>query len=529
MTAETEKHQQHESEPQGREEERARPNLLRRFWNRVTYVLAWLRNPDEIGQPITLPPRGVRLLVVLIAGNVLLLALLTIGLYRASTLPVTVQSPLVLPTAVVTVDPAPSPTIGPTPTPFGSGGAIAFTLRREGNADIYALNQSNLQLVRLTYDPAEDRDPAWSPDGNYVAFASSRADNWDIYLLDMLSGALIRLTHDPDFDGNPSWSPDGRWIAFESYRRGNLDIYVMSTTGQQLRRITNGQAPSYEPAWSPDSRAIAYTAFQDGNEDVYIQLLDDEGETVNLTQSPGVDESCPSWSPDGTRLAYVSGPRGNSSVHVMTLNGSVMATDQAHTELFGAGSSPTWAPDGHSLIYAYERGGRSHLVAASMAGWALFHEVYSVDGPLDDLAWTEVALSPRVVARARDEAPVDPSPLYVELVQSTPTAGPPYGLISLSNVTVQVSGEENGEESENEDREESEDGTAVESEGGSGSESENEARDTGRDQESFTGALLSDRVNESFNALRQRVIEEAGWDYLAELGLAQLPMDFTPY
>ncbi|MBE9471578.1 MAG: PD40 domain-containing protein, partial [Chloroflexi bacterium] len=354
-----------------------------------------------------------------------------------------------------------------------------FTLRRNGNVDIYALNQAKRQLVRLTYDPAEDRDPAWSPDGNYVAFASNHARNWDIYLLDLVSGALIRLTHDPGFDANPSWSPDGRWIAFESYRRGNLDIYVMSTAEQQLRRITTDRAPDYGPAWSPDSRAIAFSSFRDGNKDIYLYLLDGEGEIINVTQSPDLDEDDPAWSPDGTQLAYVSGPRGNPSIQVTTFDWDAMTANQTQTELLGVGSSPAWAPDGQSLVYAYERGERDHLVAASMTGWALFQEVYSIEGPLDDLAWTSLALSPRVVARAQAAEPPEP-PFYVELVQPTPASGPPFRLFPLPNA--------NG------------------------------------DEEPF----LSDRVNESFNALRQRLIEETGWDYLATLGSSWLPITHTP-
>ena len=174
---------------------------LRRFWSRVAYAWRWLVRPNQVGRPVTLQPRGVRLLVLLILGNLFVLVLLIVALYQAITMPAIVESP---PPVVVTVSPGPSPTSGPTPTPFGSGGAIAFTLRRNGNADIYALNQADRQLVRLTYDPAEDRDPAWSPDGNYIAFASNRARNWDIYLLDMLTGALIRLTSDPGFDASPS-------------------------------------------------------------------------------------------------------------------------------------------------------------------------------------------------------------------------------------------------------------------------------------------------------------------------------------
>ena len=451
--------------------------VLRRFWSRIAHGWRWLRRPDQVGRPITLKPRGVRLLILLILGNLLVLVLLTVALYRTTPMPPVVESS---PPTVVTASPGPSPTPGPTPTPFGSGGAIAFTLRRNGNADIYALNQAERQLVRLTYNPAEDRDPAWSPDGNYIAFASNRTHNWDIYLLDLLSGALIRLTHDPGFDANPSWSPDGRWLAFESYRRGNLDVYVMSTTGQQLRRITTDRVPSYGPAWSPDSRAIAFTSFRDGNTDIYVRFLDGQRETINVTNSPDLDEDEPAWSPDGTQLAYVSGPRGNPSIQVTTFDWDAMAADQAQTELFGAGRSPAWAPDGQSLIYAVERGGRSHLVAASTTGWALFHEVYTVDGPLDDLAWTSLPLAPRVVARAQADVPAEEPPFYVELVQPTPAAGPPYRLVLLPNVNA-------GE-----------------------------------------GAFLSDRVNESFNALRQRVIEETGWDYLANLDSSWRPITYTP-
>jgi hypothetical protein len=164
-----------------------------------------------------------------------------------------------------------------------------------------------------------------------------------------------------------------------------------------------------------------------------------------------------------------------------------MTTDQVQTELFGAGTSPAWAPDGRSFVYAYKRGERHHIVAADMTGWALFHEVYGVDDPLDDLVWTSLALSPRVVARAQSDTPSEEPSFYVEVVQPTPNAGPPYKLVLLPNV---------------------------------------------RDQDNTDGnhrAFLSDRINESFNALRQRAIGEAGWDYLAELGSTQLPMTYTPY
>jgi WD40 repeat protein len=467
-------------------------HALERFRDRVVYALNWLRRPDEVGRPVTIQPRGIRSLLFLVLGNLLVLALLTVGLYQASTSPLIVESALPAP-IIITASPSPSsatslsPSPEPTPAGFGSEGAIAFTLRRNGNADIYALNQADRQLVRLTYDVAEDRDPAWSPDGNYIAFTSNRAQNWDIYLLDLLTGALIRLTHSPAFDANPAWSPDGKYIAFETYRRGNLDIYVMSTTGEQVRLITVDLAPNYEPTWSPDSRAIAYTTFRDGTKDLYVQPIDEDGERVNITQSPDLDEHHPAWSPDGTQLAYVSGPQGNPSIQVTTFDWDSMTADETQTELFGAGNSPVWASDGQNLLYTYRRGTRSQIVAASMTGWGLFHDVYSLEEPLDDLAWTSLALSPRIIARAQADAPATEPSFYVEIAQPTPIAGPPYDLVSIPGV-----------------------------------------RDADADDREHD-AVLSDRVNESFSALRQRVVKEAGWDYLANLGTTQLPMTYTPH
>jgi len=450
--------------------------FFRRTRQRVTSILKWVFRPNQVGKPITVKPSGVRLLALLVVGNLSVIILLAVALYQATNVQPTFESPLPM---IITHNANLSPAPDLTPTPFGSGGAVAFTLRRDGNADIYAINQIDRQLVRLTYDPAEDRQPAWSPDGNYVAFASNRAQNWDIYLLDLVSGALIRLTHDPDFDANPSWSPDGKWIAFESYRRGSLDIYVMSTTGQQLRRITTDPAPDYAPAWSPDSQAIVFTSFRDNTKDIYIYLLDEE-RLINVTQSPDLDEDAPVWSPDGSQLAYVSGPRSNPSVQVTTFDWHTLTADQDQTELFGSGNSPAWAPDGQNLIYTYERSQRSYLVAASMQGWALFQEVYSTNGKLEDLAWTQLSLSHRVIARAQAAEPVSLAPFYTELVQPTSTSAPPYQLVELPNVN-----------NNNKER-------------------------------------LSDRVNESFNALRQRVLDEAGWDYLGRLDASWKPITYTP-
>jgi len=258
----------------------------------------------------------------------------------------------------------------------------------------------------------------------------------------------------------------------------------MDTSGQEVRRITTNPEPEFARAWSPDGRALVLTSFRNRTKDIFIIPLEGKQGAINITKSLDLDEDDAVWAPDGTYLAYVSGPPGSSSIQVTAINPETWAMDEAQSQFFGAGGSPAWSPDQQSLVYAYEQSGGSHLVAANLSGWALFHEVYSTEGLLNDVAWSSQALSARVIAQAQAAERPPTQPAYVELVQPTPSTPPPYQLMPIPGVE------------------------AVE--------------------ESDAPILLSDRVNESFNALRQRVIDEAGWDYLGTLESAWRPITYTP-
>jgi TolB protein len=196
------------------------------------------------------------------------------------------------------------PTATPSPTPRPAVRWLAFDSDRTGNSEIYLVDVLSGELVNLTRNPAEDRAPAWAPDGASLAFESNRGGNWDVYTLDLVSGELTRLTSDPHFDGSPAWSPDGSQLAFESYRDGNLEIYGLTLASGEVRRLTDDPAGDYGPAWSPNGRWIAFTSWRDGQKEVY--LVDAAGGVpVNLTQDPADDQD-PAWSHDGSWLAFVS-------------------------------------------------------------------------------------------------------------------------------------------------------------------------------------------------------------------------------
>ena len=385
---------------------------------------------------------------------------------------------------VVTATPGPAATISvpaPSPTPVGSGGTLAFTMRHNGNGDIYLLSQNTGRLLRLTYAPDDDRDPAWSPDGRYLAFASHRSGNWDLYTMEMSSGTILRITRSPAFEAGPTWSPDGRWLAYESYNDGNLNIQVLNIDTGETQQVTYDSAPEYSPAWSPDGRHIAFTSYRNGNKDLYVLSLDD-GSIIDLTNTPDQNEDYPAWSPEGEYLAFSAGVAGGETLWRIPFDAEAAARGELRPVLFGVGGKPAWSPDGQALAFVSRQEATSYLVAADTRGWGLAQEGYSSSDTIGRPQWRADALSPEFEAELERQAgAMEESPLYTELLLSEVSDTYAYQLVNLPNVN-------NSDQAEK----------------------------------------LSDRVNDSYNALRGRVEEESGWDYLAILGDSWRPMNHTP-
>jgi TolB protein len=370
--------------------------------------------------------------------------------------------------------PQPEPTVAaatpwPTPDPLTSGGSLAFSQRRNGNSDLYLLPLNQKTPIRLTSHPADDIDPAWSPDGRRLAFASNREGNWDIYILEIASGQISRVTTDPGFDGGPSWSPDGQWLVFESYRSANLDLYITRADGSgPAIRLTEHPAPDYSPVWAPSGRQIAFTSWRSGNMDIYIMSLDaaSDERALNVTASPDRYEDHAVFDAQGTALAYHDQSGGFELVYEIRLEDYRPA---GLSRSVGQGRHPSWSPDGQSLVYIHDDGRQNHVIASSISAWTVAPQAFTSEDYLDHLAWSAVSLTEELITPAAEVNGLsEDRPLYIEQVQ--PPAGedqPPY---LLWEVDVDA-----------------------------------------------PSPYLSDRVDQSFAALRERVIEEAGWDFLGQV------------
>ena len=441
---------------------------------------------DDKPPVVILSRRQAALLGVFFLFNLLILIVLAIMAFSTPSVQVVekiVPQPISLPTRTIVPTATPLP-VTPTPTPispFGGGGALAFTLRRNGNSDIYAVNAGDKQLIRLVSHPADDRGAAFSPDGKEIAFASHRDGNWEIYRMDVASGVTSRLTFTTTYDGAPAWSPDGKQIAFESYRDGNLNLYVMDRDGKNVKRLTTDPGPDMNPAWSPDGKSIAFSSYRNGNKDIYLLPLDSpdgEKDLANLTNTPDRDEDNPAWSPDGTQLAYTSGRPGDQLIYVDTFDLKYKSLQEADVGLFGQGSEPAWSPDGKAIVFTYHRSDSDALIGANLGGWGVAQEAFGGREFIAHPTWSQQPVPQAAIQRSLDDAPLKSPPLYTEVV--SPTNGqPPYVFVQMENIDP-------------------------------------------------PGQMLSDAVDDSFRALRARVLVETGIDYLHTVGNTWRPMNHIP-
>ena len=149
------------------------------------------------------------------------------------------------------------------------------------------------ERVNVTNHPANDDDPAFDPSGARIVFTSDRDGNPDIYVMNDDGSGLARLTLvDPAIDQLPEFSPDGSRIVFTSNRGGNFDIFVMTSSGTDVTQLTTDAGDDVDPTFSPDGSKIAFWSDRDGKRDIWVMNADGTLPTnytpgsVSLDQSP---------------------------------------------------------------------------------------------------------------------------------------------------------------------------------------------------------------------------------------------------
>ncbi|ULQ58146.1 S9 family peptidase [Flavihumibacter rivuli] len=273
----------------------------------------------------------------------------------------------------------------------------ADSLKDKFTKDLWMVSWDGKQQVQLTYDPGNEGNALFSPDGRYISFIASRGDEkyGQVYLLDRRGGEARKITNVKGGIEDYAWSPDGTKMVmaiadpdyadtastkvrkpyvidryhFKQDIQGYLDssathLYLYDLEAKKLDTLTRGIHNESQPVFSPDGKWIAFvsnrTANPDRNDNADIFIMEARaGATMKQLTTWEGEDARPVWSPDGKKIAYLQ----SSSNEPFTMYGHHYAavvpveggTPQLVTKAIDRPvRNLRWAKDGNSLFTLME-------------------------------------------------------------------------------------------------------------------------------------------------------------------------------
>lgn len=205
------------------------------------------------------------------------------------------------------------------PLPGGSraintAGKLAFvrTSNNGRQSDVYLINADGTDATPLTSDPAEDRSPAWSPNGSRLALTSDRKQNgYQVYLLDPRPGArpdLLTITsstkNQPFFggDGRVYYLASGQLVATTPGTSDADQIFPSAHLRLKLGQLLSTGGLNWARP-SPDLKNVASVLRLESGE----ALLLSPTESVPVMAIAFGENIQAQWLPDNTLVALVRG------------------------------------------------------------------------------------------------------------------------------------------------------------------------------------------------------------------------------
>lgn len=196
--------------------------------------------------------------------------------------------------------------------PSGRFVASETTDPESQNTDVWTYDLETRSAKRLTFDPALDSLPVWSPDGSRMIFASNRELKFDLYLKDSNGAQEEKIIPQDGPDRFPTdWSRDGKYVIYG--RAGELWYVTFPDLRPAL--FLKGTAMLKAARFSPDGKWVAYASNESGKWEIYVTSFPDAHGKWQVS-SGGGDQ--PRWRGDGKELFYLSSDVKMMAVPVKT-------------------------------------------------------------------------------------------------------------------------------------------------------------------------------------------------------------------
>lgn len=229
-----------------------------------------------------------------------------------------------------------------------------------------------------------ERQPAWSPDGNMIAYVEQGESYTDVMLADAEGNHVRQLTfygsdqplqsleriYETMWAFYPTWAPDGSHLTIASQYNPpygspaieyNLSLFHLALDGsgkrQQLyaNRAAHCGSMAYQPRKGKASSSILAfvqsSIYGEGYPQIY--LLDLETETA--TVFPGVPPHSydPAFFPDGQWLAFAARSGTETDIWVVPVLADTANRSPTPMRLtrMGRARAPTFSPDGRLLAF----------------------------------------------------------------------------------------------------------------------------------------------------------------------------------
>jgi len=184
--------------------------------------------------------------------------------------------------------------------PSGKSVAVSMTDIASQNTDIWTYDLQRASAKRLTFDPAADSVPIWSPDAGRLVFASNRTSFNDLQLknsdgaqeeMSILHSGIDKFPND--------WSRDGKYILYTQ------DTDLRFLTLPELKSSLFLKAPSVlrNGQFSPNGKWVAYASNETGKWEIYVTSFPEPRGKWQVSTGGGEQ---PRWRGDGKELFYLS-------------------------------------------------------------------------------------------------------------------------------------------------------------------------------------------------------------------------------
>jgi len=246
------------------------------------------------------------------------------------------------------------------------GSRVAVRVRDENSDDVWIYHLEQETSTRLTFDPAGERYPVWSPDGQKIAFGYvGGALPMSLKSADG-TGELEKIMKEPLFQLPQAFSPEGNVLVFldRSSTSQGRDLGTVSLGGDGVGvLLLNTEFEERNATLSPDGHWMAYESNESGQFEIYVRPFPDVN--AGRWQVSNDGGTWPLWSRDGRELFY-AGPQAMMSVSVQTEPTFTMGERDSLFSTAPYYSGPTLfytnrrvavSPDGQRFLMFREGGG----------------------------------------------------------------------------------------------------------------------------------------------------------------------------